>query len=274
MRYLTIAAVCMFVAGCASSPPAAVTPMRTPPPPAAPSPAATTADFVPQDLGKRPDVLGVRLGMPVSEALDIIKTRFPGIIVTPMKTTADDGTPGEFRPVTVGYIAKLDADSKQNRYESFSIELHTLHEDGRIWAINRLSRYWGSKRPLSTTVAASLLEKYGSPSRKPTDKIFHWWFDPSGTQIGQTTAGGDPCFDAYKYYYGDADLPITFRKNCGYAIYAEYDTPRGKGQEALLTTNIGITLIDSYGHYQRLIERKNAGMKRIQELNTKVKPML
>lgn len=153
-------------------------PAATPPPPAMPHAAASTAPAASPSL----DVLGVRLGMPLEEAIAALKAYDAAMQAYPSKV--DLGLGGT---TTIGAVGVIMAAAKTGgRYEREHIVLEAAPgpEPAVVTAILRLTRY---QEPLALDkTLAAITGKYGKAAFEvalPTSSGFTWYYDANGSAI-------------------------------------------------------------------------------------------
>lgn len=131
------------------------------------------------------DVLGVRLGMPLDEAIEQLKTRHPEMQVGKSEqrfTVARRSTP--FR-VNGSLMAPGKTGGRYLR-ESVVLEAVPGPEPSVVTAIHRLTQYSDAPLAFKTAVEA-IKQKYGEPADElasGTNSVtFTWVYDPAGVPI-------------------------------------------------------------------------------------------
>ena len=114
------------------------------------------------------DIVGVKLGMPVDEALKVLKAYNPKIQIGPQSGAFEILPDLE---ITAGYVADevLKSNGTYDRYptapERFLLLTTTAPSKAYVWAIARYITYdAANNQPLASNFVESLKKKYGPPS--------------------------------------------------------------------------------------------------------------
>jgi hypothetical protein len=143
------------------------------------------------------DIIGMKLGMPIDDALKILKAYDPKIEIAP------HGGHFEVAPdlKLVPFYRAADTLTRDGQFqngvdEHFELSTTTAPGKSYLWGIGRDYHYVDpSKQPLAKNVIASLKEKYGPPSEendvtRHTD--LYWYIKQDGTLFKRATPN-DAC---------------------------------------------------------------------------------
>lgn len=134
------------------------------------------------------EILGIKLGMPVDDALQALKAYDPKLQIAP-QSGAFDVLPD--LKITPAYVAdeKLGAGGRYDRFdtapERFLLLTTTAPSKPYVWGIWRVIHYPDSnKRPLAAAFIESVKKKYGTPTltdaQKSGEGNYYWQLDGNG----------------------------------------------------------------------------------------------
>jgi len=134
------------------------------------------------------EILGIKLGMPVDDALKALKAYNPKLQIGPQS--------GAFQllpdlKITPAYVAdeKLGVDGRYNRFETapehFLLLTTTAPSKAYVWCIWRIISYNDAgKRPLMSAFLESIKKKYGAPTLTDANNngegYYYWYRNKDG----------------------------------------------------------------------------------------------
>jgi hypothetical protein len=137
----------------------------------------------PRPAGQLPDILGIRTGMPVTEAMNLLKTNYPGVQFETARPSAIDGVP-------TSVVAKLlDAEADTVMLDSNPRPPHVVHIVKRAFGKPPLFFFRtsdGKSLPVPT-IFTEFINKYGPPS---TPDTYEWNFDDQGRSLAGKNCKG------------------------------------------------------------------------------------
>jgi hypothetical protein len=140
---------------------------------------------------ERPDILGMRIGMPAAEVERAYKAQRPGAVI---KTRATRYDPVPELTLTYG-LWTYEGESAR---EGMQFKITTPPEKPAVWAMLRGTGFPKGAQPTVAKVIDSLTEKYGPPNQRvQRSQIteFYWLFDAAGTPmpVRDVLATIEPC---------------------------------------------------------------------------------
>lgn len=126
------------------------------------------------------DVVGIKLGMPLKDALEVVKARNPNIKMQPGTTLEFEALPGVvMTPVLTGQ-----SKSSDQSLEGIGLLLTYAPNDAFVYGVWR--DFWFNKqesRPPVDTILAGLRKKYGPESVRNENTLLLWLFDAQKQQV-------------------------------------------------------------------------------------------
>ena len=177
---------------------------------AAPSSGAAAQGQAPGPGPANLDIIGIKLGASMNDALQALKVDNPKLKITP---TAFKYV-GFNDPLTLQVDAK-DIPATMNEQvtrasETVDLMFTTPPGDPEVWLIYRDYEFPTSQKPSSQTVMDALRKKYGPETIPPGSPVgeqtLTWVFDPQGKLI---TAGGQQLNTTCESVFGGAGDPIA-----------------------------------------------------------------
>ena len=120
-----------------------------------------------------PDILGIRPGMPVREALAILKQHDPKGTITISQTTIPQLNE---KPIPT-FINLRGAD---DGLDSVAFQLTLPPNEQVVWSVTRKLRFVRGQAVPQSNVLKSLREKYGPETINPGAGRVYWFFDERG----------------------------------------------------------------------------------------------
>ncbi len=177
--YHPILLVGLFVLCAASSVAFAAQPNYDPPQPSAEFGTPEATARIAAKAGSL-DVVGIKLGIPVTEALAAVKTHNANIKMEPKAKLEFEALPGVvMTPVLVGQSKTADEAS-----ESVGLLLTYAPNEAFVYSVWR--DFWFGKkksRPPVDTIVTGLRKKYGPESVRIEDTLLLWLFDAQKQQV-------------------------------------------------------------------------------------------
>jgi hypothetical protein len=124
------------------------------------------------------DVLGIKLGMPVKEALDVLKTDNPQFSKVDLQYLHRDGNANNHDPNNE-WLVRINAvkDSGGNYGDTLFIKLTLPPNPQLVYRVTRQVSFPPDARPALETLLAGLRQKYGPESLLENPANFLWYFN-------------------------------------------------------------------------------------------------
>ena len=133
------------------------------------------------------DVVGVKLGMPLKAALDVLKAHNANFTMEPMTMLPYEALPGVVM-VPALYSKKYTATSGPEK-ETVGLLVTMSPNESFIWGVMRELLYEKEDgRPTIETLLGGLRQKYGQESFKDVGTRLIWMYDTQGQQIPEAKA--------------------------------------------------------------------------------------
>lgn len=198
--------------------------------------AAATGGSMPASLLSPggPDIAGIRVGVSVNEARQLVQKLNPGYKIIPI---IPSGSKRE-----VGFQASVGAStSDPNGADFFSV---LFNEGGTVWAIRRDQALPPSRAILKDTLVQSLKTKYDQPGGqvKYRDKVtvnMAWVYDMAGKQIASfsTSFNYTPCpevpYSRYSPVSNNMSVYHEYAPTCAMTITIDTSALRTGSQDML-----------------------------------------
>jgi hypothetical protein len=129
------------------------------------------------------DVAGIRIGMPVKEAMLALKADNPNLILNPHKLELEGFTQDLMTSLTASQMA-----SPTRGAEDIELMFTAPPNTEALWGISRTTTYPSQERPSMDNIVAALRQKYGPESLRPgtnparVDSMV-WVFDAQGRPL-------------------------------------------------------------------------------------------
>lgn len=237
-----------------------------------PAPATPAVGGSPVD-----DVLGVRPGMPYTDATRTVLCSNPLLVISD-ETQRGFDFPTFGQTVRQGFSARFAEPRVQQTGREMAREmehramergLNVVHQDmkpsqskwfvatmgmpGQEKVISAAREQWfdEGRNPTIASVTQSLIAKYGTPTQQLDqyrDRILRWAYDPRGRLITETSP-------LYKRCNGvaDPDNGMNLSADCGIVVAAEIDTVH---TNAALALALKVGVVDQAGGYQALADTR------------------
>ncbi|MDE2293982.1 MAG: hypothetical protein KGL36_00840 [Gammaproteobacteria bacterium] len=161
----------------------------------------TFQPVIPSYSGAAEDLLGVRLGMPLAQAEKIASKTYPDSpVVQRFKyRLAYKEVTVESQPF-VQYVEYTKATA--NTTDQLLLDFNSPVGDSRVVSMERLINFdpHAANEPLVSSIQASLLKKYGTPSGTNTNALTQFWWAYS--QKGRLPCQYGDCFADWNASYG------------------------------------------------------------------------
>lgn len=218
------------------------------------APAAPSVTRNPQSpSGAGPEIVGLRLGMPLADVKAALKAHSAGLKTREVLTVVNNAP-------STKYLSVLTATSAVRHpvgpEDTIGVDFTPPPSAPRAIFIERFTGFPEGKRPLYSAVRAALIQKYGPPShvQEGRDTYLVWARDPSGNRITGPNAlrcgkysPGDPSRRNFTVLFGG--IKPT---GCGLTVFATLgqEVLRGGGPGLHLTEladYLGVSIVDDSG---------------------------
>ena len=136
--------------------------------------AATASGQAPPN-GALPDVIGIRPGMPIGEAYQLLKAHDPkGAILYGQKRIEGISE----KPITHAFLYSPRGSGEDP--EIIVVDVTFPPNQQTVWRVSRFLRIEPGKEPLPETLLAALRQKYGHEVPNTVPQNFYWVFDERG----------------------------------------------------------------------------------------------
>jgi hypothetical protein len=137
------------------------------------------------------EVVGIKLGMPLKEAVDALKAHNAAFRVTPLTLYEYEALPGVI--MTPVHYAPHPGGPRDPSTDEFNLLVTYAPNEAFVWGIVRKLGFGteATRPPLDKTLAG-LRQKYGPESAKQADSRLIWIYDAQGKQVM-----GQPAMDIY-----------------------------------------------------------------------------
>jgi len=126
------------------------------------------------------DVVGIKLGMGMKEALAALNSHRSDLIVQPLKLHGYEPSPG----VSVTPVVMAQADTRRSKtIEKISLEFTYAPNDSYLWSITRDVGFIAAEAPTRDTLLSELRKKYGPESFMHGSYRPVWLFDAQGKPV-------------------------------------------------------------------------------------------
>jgi hypothetical protein len=128
------------------------------------------------------DVVGVKLGAPLKEALDTLKAHNPNLTMDPMTMPPYEALPGVVMTPLLSSKKNTVVASGQEK-ETVGLLVTTAPNEPFVWGVMR--ELWYEKedgRPTIKTIVEGLRQKYGQESKNEGHRLI-WLYDAQGQQM-------------------------------------------------------------------------------------------
>lgn len=213
----------------------------------------TAAPAAGLDPSKLPDAQGIHLGMPIEQALALMKSQFPAS-TNQLKVTAAKFMNTSDKAWLTSMTATL-INTCPGCQEGITVTFSIPPDPQRVVAIQRSLVFGPGKQPLMDATITGLRQKYGAETFKSVPdpvQTFTWLYDELGQHLPATTpkfepgcagsiaeppAGGDSLNNPYPLGFVLATSPITpsviatiMRHPCRSNVYVRAQlSPTGPG---------------------------------------------
>lgn len=135
------------------------------------------------------DVVGVKLGMPLNDALGVLKAHNANLVMEPAAMAPYEALPGVV--MTPILASKKNTNTAPSQEKEYVALLPTFApNEAFVWGVLREVLYEKEEnRPLIETVVAGLRQKYGQESVQEGVQIY-WMYDAQGQQVPEAKAKG------------------------------------------------------------------------------------
>jgi hypothetical protein len=228
--------------------------------------AFVTAPYARAEGAATLDVVGIKFGMPVADAMRALKADNPRMTLAPTTTSLE----GFSSPLMLSVIGNEPVtaapDSTIGRAGETIELLFTLPPSSEVvWGVQRSYHFATKERPLMDVTIEALLKKYGPASLPPSadardrTKIIAWMYDSSGRPLGP---GGHQiylaCGGLFAAHFG-GDLASTNEihtgqpgpKECQSVAMATASVQGGAvtpGSSQMAVDNLTVQIIDGARH--------------------------
>jgi len=228
-----------------------------------------TAPAAGLDPSKLPDAQGIHLGMPIEQALALMKSQFPAS-TNQLKVTAAKFMNTSDKAWLTSMTATL-INTCQGCFEGITVTFSIPPDPQRVVAIQRSLTFGPGKQPMLDATIAGLRQKYGAETFKsvpnPVQAVV-WLYDEQGQHLPATTpkfepgcagsiseppAGGDSLNNPYPLGFVLATSPVTpsvvatiMRNACRSNVYVRAQlSPTGPGLLHILDIQMSENAFDT-----------------------------
>jgi hypothetical protein len=134
------------------------------------------------------DVVGVKLGMPLKAALDLLKAHNGNLVMEPVTIPPYEALPGVAMNPLLASKKNTNAPSSQEK-EYVGLLVTMAPSEPFVWGMWREVSYEKEEsRPTIETIMAGLRKKYGQESVKDVSNRLIWMYDAQGQQVMKAKA--------------------------------------------------------------------------------------
>lgn len=134
------------------------------------------------------DVVGVKLGMPLKDALDVLKAHNANFTMEPMTMPPYEALPGVV--MTPAFLSQKNTKTASGQeMEQVGLLVTFAPNEPFVWGVWRdISFGKDDSRPTIDTILAGLRQKYGQESFKDVGTRLIWMYDTQGQQVPEAKA--------------------------------------------------------------------------------------
>lgn len=133
------------------------------------------------------DVAGVKLGMPLKAALDVLKAHNPNLAMESLSMLPYEALPGVV--MTPELVSKKYTNTSGPEQEHVGLLVTVAPNEPFVWGIWREILFGKEdSRPTIDTILAGLRQKYGQESFKDVGTRLIWMYDTQGQQVPEAKA--------------------------------------------------------------------------------------
>ena len=134
------------------------------------------------------DVVGVKLGMPLNAALDLLKAHNGNLVMEPVTIPPYEALPGVVMTPLLSSKKNTNTPSSQEK-EYVGLLVTMAPSEPFVWGMWREVSYEKEEsRPTFETIMAGLRKKYGQESVKDVSNRLIWMYDAQGQQVMKAKA--------------------------------------------------------------------------------------
>jgi hypothetical protein len=131
--------------------------------------------------GVLPDVVGIRPGIPIGEAYQLLKTHNPKGTIQYEQNRFQE-FPGKIITRTLLYSPTGSAQDP----EIIVVDITVPPAQQTVWRVSRFLRFESGKEPVPATLLTALRQKYGQEVHSATPQNTYWVFDGQGHPVGHS----------------------------------------------------------------------------------------